>query len=101
MGVGLSVTMAGKMFAATDDPFGLHCRQKRPARVKHRLWIGAKSAFADHRIFWIGMNIEHRREIEVDAKRGEFAPHCVTHLLSRWSPACRIRTPGDRWRCRA
>ena len=51
---------------------GLYERQRRRDHGIRRL---PKSAFADHRIFGVGVNIEHGREVEVDAERGEFAAH--------------------------
>ena len=63
------------MLAAGDDFFRLHGLYERQRRRVHRFRGLSEGAFADHRIGRVGVNVEHWREIEVDAERGELAPH--------------------------
>ena len=80
MGVDVGIAMPGKMLAAGDDFFRFHGLYEGQRRRDHGVRRLPKSAFADHRIFGVGVNIEHGREVEVDAERCEFAAHRAANL---------------------
>src|SRR5262245_459669 len=72
MGILVRIAMAGKMFAAGNDAACAQPVSPGRADLDHAPWIGAEGAVADDWVRRVGVDIEHRREIEVDAEPSEF-----------------------------
>ena len=75
MGVDAGIAVPWKMLAAGDDFFRLHGLHERQRRRDHGVRCLPEGAFADHRIFGVGVNVEHWGKVQIEAERGEFAAH--------------------------
>ncbi len=63
------IAMAGKMFAARDNAAVAQAAHPGAAHGARRLRVGAKGALAYNRIFLVGIHVQYRREIQIDADK--------------------------------
>ena len=73
MGIDAGIAMSGEMLAARRDAFGLQCPDDHAPEPRHLVGAFAQSAIADDGIRAVGVNVEHRREIQRDADRTQLS----------------------------
>ena len=95
MRIDAGVAVTRKMLAAGYDSSRLHRQHEWQSRLDHGLGRRSESTRADDRVCGIGVDVEHRREIEVEAEARQLAPHCAADSCRVASPTRRIGEAGD------
>ena len=86
--VGGNEAVAGEMFAAGGHAGILHALHEGMREPDHRLRVGVQGAVADHAGDAV-IEVEHRREAEIDAVRAQFRGHDITDFARQ--------RPGTLW----
>ena len=95
MRIDAGVAVTRKMLAAGDDFLRLHRQHEWQSRLDHGLRRRSESTRADDRVCGVGVDVEHRREIEVEAEARQLAPHGAADSCRVPSPTRRIGEAGD------
>ena len=87
--------MPGEVLAAREHVRLLQALEERDGVAHHGARIAAEGAVADDRVLRVRVDVEHRREVEVEADRGELgrrrrAAARRTRPRSPSSPSTRI-----------
>src|SRR5499426_4322807 len=69
------------MFPAGDNSAIAQPMNPLLAECNDFLRVGSERAVTDYRIFRVRIDIQHRREIQVDSHRGEFCSGCAGHSV--------------------
>jgi hypothetical protein len=72
MRINVGIAVAGKVLADRDDARLLVGRDRRRAKRRHQHRVGAERARADHWVGRVAVDIQHRREIHIQADRAQF-----------------------------
>ena len=72
--VDLGVAVSGKVLAAREHVGPLQAAHERDAGAHHGARVGAERAIADDRVFGLRVDVEDRREVEVEADGAELGP---------------------------
>ena len=56
--------------------------------------IRSKRAVANHGIVWVRQDIQHRREVHIDADAPQLSPHCLTYSAGERGRAGLAETGG-------
>ena len=86
----------GKCFAHAATPCACRPRDERRDVARDELGVGAERADADHRVLRIHVDVGDRREVEVDADRGEVGADRRRDLLGQRD----VVDDAERARCR-
>src|SRR5690606_34363042 len=73
--------VAGEVLAAGQDAGGGEAAREGEAAPDHVVGIAAERAVADDRVGLVGVDVEHRREVDVDAERRQLAAEGAADLL--------------------
>src|SRR5688500_2199145 len=71
VGIERRVAVAREVFGASADAGLDQAARKRDPEPGDHLWITRKRALTDHRVSWVGIDVEHRGECHVDADRAQ------------------------------
>ena len=81
------VSVTWEMFGASIHAFSLEPLQQSHGELRHAHRITRERAIANHRIVPIGIHVDHRRKIEIEADRPKLAPELRAHgLRNRLAP---------------
>lgn len=98
MGVEGGVSMAGKMFAASQKPRPLEAPDGGYSKVRHFFRVIGKGAVADDRALLVGVKVEDRSEIDIEPEIAEVAPHGAMQLFDLIGGAIGAELTGRRER---
>lgn len=73
------VAVAGKVLDAAGHAFGLRALQPGQRQPRHAVGVGAEAAFGDHRVGGVAVDVEHGREVPVQAQVAQAAGHGGAH----------------------
>ncbi|MEM6750724.1 MAG: hypothetical protein AAF612_09665 [Planctomycetota bacterium] len=72
--VDVGVAVAREVLGARRDALLLHAPDQGRAQLGHAVRVGAERAVADHRVRGVGVQVEHRGEVQVEAGGPQLAP---------------------------
>ena len=81
--VGIRVAVSGKMFADRHDAAIGQSTRKSHSKTAYPLGILAKRTIADDRIAWVGIDIEHRGEVDSYAKFAALSRHFASVVIQQ------------------
>ncbi len=97
--INIRISVARKMFCASEKSRFRQPFQKRCAHAPNQSWIQAKTTHLSHRTRRINVQVQHRREIQIAADRGKFASDSASHVAHRVCIAKRAKLCGRRPLC--
>src|SRR4029078_713993 len=88
MGISLGITMAGKMLAAGYDAAVAQTAHPGGTHFDDLLWSPAKRTISDNGTCRVRIDVEHGRDIEVQANNPQLCGGCAATLI------CYFRVSG-------
>ena len=82
MAVGLGVAVSGKMLRHSHNPLALEATHIGDSLLRHRLSILAERAHADDGVLGVGVEVNHRGEVDMHPQLPALASDFGSHLLN-------------------